>query len=126
MFVTYRNNTEHNPPPVKAALRSQFLLFLAMLGCLCGIGHVLSARPATQGIRASKSSHRAVVGAIRWDAWFGDQPDTTVGREVERSLGPSQWHSRLPFFAKEISPTAVQVRSNIQSVMDEEIRYAHQ
>jgi len=66
-----------------------------------------------------------VVGAIRWDAWFGDNAATTVGHEVERSLGPLQWHYRLPFFAKEISPTAVQVRSNIQSVMDTEIRYAH-
>jgi hypothetical protein len=73
----------------------------------------------------SRSATRLLVGAIRWDAWFGDNAATTVGREVERSLGPPQWHYRLPFFAKEISPTAVQVRSNVQSVMDAEIDYAH-
>src|SRR5439155_790373 len=50
----------------------------------------------------SRSATRPVVGAIRWDAWFGDTAATTVGHEVERSLGPLQWHYRLPFFANEV------------------------
>jgi hypothetical protein len=95
------------------------LLFSAMCILL-----LVDAPAALSQTSKSKSTSRPLVGAIRWDAWFGDDPTTTVGREVERSLGPSQWHYRLPFFAKELSPTQVQVRSNTQSVMDAEIRYA--
>jgi hypothetical protein len=67
---------------------------------------------------------RPIVGAIRWDAWIGDAPDSDVGRQVERSLGPQPWHSRLPFFAREISDHEVQVRANRQQVMDKELSYA--
>src|SRR5262249_39058633 len=58
------------------------------------------------------------------DAWFGETVASTVGAEVERSLSPQRWHYRLPFFAKELSPNRVQVRSNTQAVMDREIQYA--
>ncbi len=70
---------------------------------------------------------RPLVGAIRWDAWVGDTPEMPgydVGLQVERSLGPKQWHDRLPFFAQEISDTEVRVRANTQAVMDREIGYA--
>lgn len=70
---------------------------------------------------------RPVVGAIRWDAWVGETPETPgydVGLQVERSLGPKEWHYRLPFFAKEISDTEVRVRGNNQAIMDQEIAYA--
>jgi Glycosyltransferase WbsX len=96
---------------------ASLLCVLTLAGSMCG---QLLPQPSN-----TKSERREIVGAIRWDAWFGDNPTTTVGHEVERSLSPSQWHYRLPFFAKEISPTQVQVRSNVQSVMDSEIRYAH-
>ena len=58
-------------------------------------------------------------------AWIGDAPGSDVGRQVEQSLGPAPWHVRLPFFAREISASEVQVRANRQEVMDREIGYAH-
>jgi hypothetical protein len=63
-----------------------------------------------------------LVGAIRWDAWFGDLSD--VGLMVEKTLGPRHWHDRLPFFARTDSTTGVQVRGNTQAVMDQEIDFA--
>ena len=41
---------------------------------------------------AAQNPSRPTVGAIRWDAWSGGE----VTREVERSLGPAQYHARLP------------------------------
>jgi hypothetical protein len=73
----------------------------------------------------STTRARPIVGAIRWDAWFGDAQSTTVGREVERSLGPEAFHDRLPFFARETSFDVVEVRGNRLSVIDTEIAQAH-
>lgn len=70
-------------------------------------------------------STRPVVGAIRWDAWIGPVPGYDVGLQVERSLSPQRWHSRLPFFGEELSATEVRIRANTQAVMDQEIAYAH-
>lgn len=71
---------------------------------------------------AHKPPSRCVVGAIRWDAWVGDR--SNVGLAVEKTLSPQHWHYRLPFYAREISDTSVQVRGDNQSVMDREITYA--
>ena len=70
----------------------------------------------------SEPTHKIIVGAIRWDAWFGELSD--VGLMVEKTLGPSHWHRRLPFFARELSDTRVHVRANSQAIMDEEIHFA--
>ena len=78
---------------------------------------------------------RALVGAIRWDAWHGDagkelyanSPKNELwppGLAVERALSPKHWHYRLPFYAKVISDNEVQVRANSRKVMDQEIAYA--
>jgi hypothetical protein len=64
----------------------------------------------------------ALVGAIRWDGWFGDL--SSVGLMVEKTLGPKHWHERLPFFAQVDSDTSVRVRGNTQSVVDQEIAFA--
>ena len=37
-----------------------------------------------------------IVGAIRWDGWYGDG---TVTMAVEASLGQPKFHFRLPWFA---------------------------
>jgi hypothetical protein len=63
-----------------------------------------------------------LVGAIRWDAWFGDL--SYVGLVVEKTLGPQHWHDRLPFFARADSDTGLHIRGNTQAVMDQEIAYA--
>ncbi len=66
---------------------------------------------------------RAVVGAIRWDAWHGDA--STVGLTVEKTLSPTRWHYRLPFYGKVVGENAVEVRGNTREIMDREIDYAH-
>ncbi|MDI7275658.1 MAG: hypothetical protein QME94_06735 [Anaerolineae bacterium] len=68
------------------------------------------------------SRGRTIVGAIRWDAWFGDKG--VPGMAVERSLGPKHWHYRLPFYAVEVSDSQVLVRADTQEIMDQEIAYA--
>jgi hypothetical protein len=102
-----------------AIARNGFLVYLLACAPSCASSSPPPRRTATA------PAARPLVGAIRWDAWFGDDTTSTVGREVEQSLAPPEWHGRLPFFAAEVSPTQVQVRSNRQSVMDAEIRYAH-
>lgn len=67
-------------------------------------------------------TRRALVGAIRWDAWHGDRGG--AGQAVQRSLGPKRWHYRLPFFATVVSDTQVRIDGASQSVMDREIAYA--
>ena len=57
------------------------------------------------------------MGAIRWDAWHDGQP----GRAVEYTLGPAEWHSRLPWYAKETGPDTVEIRADNQAVADAEI-----
>jgi len=66
---------------------------------------------------------RALVGAIRWDAWHGDA--SSVGLTVEKTLAPAHWHYRLPFYGKVTGENAVEVRGNTQAIMDREIDYAH-
>ncbi len=62
------------------------------------------------------------LGVIRWDAWVGDLHD--VGLQVERSMSPSQYHNRLPFYGVELAANSVQVRATSQAIIDAEIAYA--
>ena len=70
------------------------------------------------------AQQRPIAGAIRWDAWHGDQG--VPGQAVERALGPKRWHARIPFFGKVISDTQVEIRGYSQEVVDQEIAYARQ
>ncbi len=70
----------------------------------------------------AQTGPRAVVGAIRWDAWHGDRSE--VGKAVERSLAPAKWHGRLPFFARVNGEQQVQIDGANQQVVDREIQYA--
>lgn len=63
---------------------------------------------------------RPLIGAIRWDAWYGGQ----VTEEVEESLSPSQYHFRLPWFAKIVDSNHVIINGDSQDIMDQEITYA--
>ena len=71
---------------------------------------------------AYADTSRPIVGAIRWDAWHGDASE--VGLIVEKTLGPSHWHDRLPFYGKVVGENAVEVRGAEQAIMDQEIQYA--
>ena len=67
----------------------------------------------------ARAAERTTVGAIRWDAWFADKVNP-----YETNLADKQWHGRLPFFARIISGTNVQVRGDTQAAVDQEIAYA--
>lgn len=56
-------------------------------------------------VAASKTC--PTLGAIRWDAWFGSKG--VPGKAVEKSLGPEQWHDRLPTCAKVIAKDTVEI-----------------
>lgn len=62
-----------------------------------------------------------IVGAIRWDAWYG--PDGPV-KSVETSLGPPKYHFRLPWFASVTGPDKVRIDGDSGEVMEKEIAYA--
>lgn len=47
-----------------------------------------------------------IVGAIRWDGWYGEG---TVTKAVEASLGQSKYHFRLPWFAQVQSDGSVRI-----------------
>lgn len=64
-----------------------------------------------------------LLGAIRWDAWTGS--GNAVGLQVERSLGPSQFHYRVPFFGVEVDTGTVTIDGTFQDIIDEEIKYAY-
>ncbi len=93
----------------------------------------------------SQEANKPLVGAIRWDAWYGKvppnvkladprswpgtDPKSTVspdpGAETCRSLSPDQWAWRRPFFAKhDENGNLTELNGNRQDVMDQEIEYA--
>lgn len=77
----------------------------------------LSAPPAV----VQAGDDRPIVGAIRWDAWYGD---ATVTAAVEASLGQRKYHFRLPWFAAVIDADTVRINGDSQPIMDQEIAYA--
>ena len=79
---------------------------------------------AASTIGAAAADAPPVVGAIRWDAWYGDIDP--VGAYVEEALTPQKWRYRLPFFAKEVSDTKVTIHGNTTAVMEQELAYAEQ
>jgi len=64
---------------------------------------------------------RPIVGAIRWDAWYGEGQHVQA---VERSLGPRKFHFRLPFFARVLADDKVKIDGNAPGIMEKEIAYA--
>ena len=69
---------------------------------------------------APRRPARPLVGTIRWDAWAGGE----VTVQVERTLGPKQYHARLPWFAEVLGEDQVRIQGGRQEVMDQEIAYA--
>lgn len=66
--------------------------------------------------------NKPLVGAIRWDAWTGATNE--VGIQVERTLGPNEYHYKLPFYAVETGHDSVRIEAITQDVIDQEIEYA--
>jgi hypothetical protein len=77
---------------------------------------------ATSGAEAPKVDEPS-VGAIRWDAWYGEG---NVTKAVETSLGQPKYHFRLPWFARVVGADKVSINGDSQVIMDQEIAYAAQ
>jgi len=92
------------------------------LAGLAVLASVQAAEPVST--ESDMKQQRPIVGAIRWDAWHGDQG--VPGQAVERALGPKRWHARIPFFGKVVSDTQVEIRGYSQEIVDREIAYARQ
>ena len=64
-------------------------------------------------------------GAIRWDAWYThDGKEGSVISQVERSLSPSQFHFRAPFFAEVTDDGKIIIPQYTQEIFDKEMEYA--
>eukprot|EP01048_Picozoa_sp_COSAG05_P004458 COSAG05_NODE_240_length_13119_cov_122.275806_7_plen_310_part_00 len=76
---------------------------------------------------AAPRQHQQLVGAIRWDAWFGAPQaphEGIIGRAVTAALTPEHWHYRLPFFATLSSNGSVNVDGDSDAVMVQENKLA--
>ncbi len=62
-----------------------------------------------------------IVGAIRWDGWYGDG---NVTKAVEASLGQPKYHFRLPWFTRVLSEDKVSINGDLQTILEKEIGYA--
>lgn len=72
--------------------------------------------------RGQAQERRALIGAIRWDAW--QAPGSPTTRAVERSLSPREYRHRLPFFARTAPDGSIGIDGSAQQVMDREIALA--
>ena len=50
-----------------------------------------------------------IVGAIRWDAWYGSNGPV---KHAEISLGPPKYHFRLPWFARVVGEGKVSINGD--------------
>jgi len=118
------------------------------LGCLAAACAATYGGEAAAGPQAAAKS-RPLVGAIRWDSWYGTlpqsaQPPASVpypgfdparnrlvsqdpGRETRQSLAAQPWRYRWPFFTT-LNPdgTAQDFNENRPDVLEREIDYAVQ
>lgn len=62
-------------------------------------------------------AERPLVGAIRWDAWYGD--GTSVNGAVEATLSVPRWQPRAPFFAEVVSTNQVVIRGGAAEIRKE-------
>lgn len=74
-------------------------------------------------VRGEGETLRTIVGAIRWDGWYGDG---AVVRAVEFSLGQPKYHFRLPWFARVTEDGTVRINGDSPEVIEREIAYAAQ
>ena len=117
-------HTSHTPPTrfPQGLLRSA-IRHVASAICIAASA-LLAASPA------GAEGGRPIVGAIRWDAWHTPWSRVRPGggdgpvEAMVRSLGPKQYHWRLPFFAAVVSDNEVRIDGYTQAVVDQEIAFA--
>src|SRR5690242_14221248 len=95
----------------------QFTRIAAMLMLLVTFARSL---PATETL-SSVPSMPPIVGAIRWDGWYGEGE---VVKQTQIALGQPKYHFRLPWFARVTGPAEVRINGDSQEIMDKEIACA--
>lgn len=83
-------------------------------------------------LAAVRATAEPIVGAIRWDAYWGkpgewqfeDPNYGIVTRTTTYDMSPKQWHYRVPFYGEEINETAITCDGNTQEAMGAELAYA--
>jgi hypothetical protein len=93
--------------------------------------HAMISRRALLGASASSllpslaraNAAGARFGAIRWDAWY-DNASPAPGAYTQAALGPSEYHTRAPWFASAPGAHSITINGNQAAVMTAEIAYA--
>lgn len=76
---------------------------------------------------AAQRGDLTTVGAIRWDAWYGEPrkaDGSEVTQQVEKTLSPAKYHFRVPFFGTIEADGTVKFNEYTQAIFDQEILYA--
>ena len=63
-------------------------------------------------------------GAIRWDCWYNTGVSAGNVMQVEKTLSPSEYHFRAPFFANIEEDGSVKMPRPAQEIFDQEMLYA--
>lgn len=71
--------------------------------------------------RAAEACEKVSVGALRWDAWHGD--DSDIGKAAEHSLGQEKWKSRWPTF-ETVEQGGIEFDGSKPAIVEEEMRMA--
>lgn len=74
----------------------------------------------------SAQGEKALIGAIRWDAWYGTAygHSNRLAYDVENTLSPAEFHFRAPFYALVKSTTSLKIPYYTIDTMRAEIKYA--
>lgn len=102
------------------SLRIGFVCLLVAVVAPWDQAYPVEARNESPALSVSESP---VIGAIRWDAWYGSGG---VTQAVEKSLGQPKYHYRLPWFAKLLGEDKVRIDGDSDEIMAREIDYASQ
>ena len=95
---------------------------MAMFRWRLTLAIVCATAPFAAPLATRAASSRPTVGVIRWDYWS----QQSQGSPWVTGLGQPQWRYRLPFYGRVLSDTQIELREDLQSVMDQEIPYAMQ
>ncbi|MDR3466589.1 MAG: hypothetical protein P4M07_11650 [Xanthobacteraceae bacterium] len=87
-----------------------------------GVLRLVAGAAVAAHARPAAARARALLGALRWDAWYA--PGSSVTAAVERSLTPPRYQPRLPFFASVDEAGRPHLPAISQPLMDLEIAQA--
>jgi hypothetical protein len=73
----------------------------------------------------AQAGNGTVPCAIRWDA-VDTELGSQINQDITRTLSPARYWSRAPWYAKPAGPDQLVIDGDSQTIMDQEIAYAHQ